>query len=128
MYVIFYQIMSFSSFKRYRIWSKYHGHCAYCGCKVSQRQMQIDHIVPDPSQNEETNLNPSCSLCNRFKSDLSIEGFREKIFTSHRYLLKYSNRYNLAHRFGLIQVTGFQDLFYFEKHQENIYPDRLSAK
>lgn len=120
--------MSFSTFKRYQVWIKYNGHCAYCGTSIKQAQMQVDHVFPYPVDNDFENLNPSCVLCNRFKSDLSIEEFRLKIFSSHRFLMKYSNRYLLALRFGLIQPTDFQDLFYFEKHQENIYNPKNIGK
>lgn len=31
--------------ERKRIYQKYKGHCAYCGCKIRIEEMQIDHIV-----------------------------------------------------------------------------------
>ena len=30
---------------RIAVHAKCHGHCAYCGCKVTMQEMQIDHIV-----------------------------------------------------------------------------------
>ena len=28
------------------VYAKYKGHCAYCGCELEMKDMQIDHIVP----------------------------------------------------------------------------------
>lgn len=34
------------------VYKKYNGHCAYCGCKIEYKDMQIDHIVPKYRNNE----------------------------------------------------------------------------
>ena len=31
---------------RQPIYKKYNGHCAYCGCEIEMKDMQVDHIVP----------------------------------------------------------------------------------
>lgn len=31
---------------RKQIYDKYQGHCAYCGCELEYKDMQIDHITP----------------------------------------------------------------------------------
>ena len=31
---------------RAAVYKKYDGHCAYCGCKLTMKQMQVDHIIP----------------------------------------------------------------------------------
>ena len=28
------------------VYNKYNGHCAYCGCEIEMKDMQVDHIVP----------------------------------------------------------------------------------
>jgi 5-methylcytosine-specific restriction endonuclease McrA len=30
---------------RQQIHQKYNGHCAYCGCEITPKEMQVDHIV-----------------------------------------------------------------------------------
>lgn len=29
---------------REQIYQKYDGHCAYCGCKLEYKDMQVDHV------------------------------------------------------------------------------------
>lgn len=29
---------------RLKIYEKYNGHCAYCGCELNYKDMQVDHI------------------------------------------------------------------------------------
>lgn len=31
---------------RQKVYEKYDGHCAYCGCKLEYKDMQVDHINP----------------------------------------------------------------------------------
>lgn len=31
---------------RQAVYDKYNGHCAYCGCEITMKQMQVDHILP----------------------------------------------------------------------------------
>lgn len=72
---------------RQEIYNKYDGHCAYCGCEIEMKDMQIDHIVPKYRNNEMwhqgeigsdeiSNLNPSCRMCNFYKGMYSIDIFR----------------------------------------------------
>lgn len=28
------------------VYQKYGGHCAYCGCKIEKKDMQVDHSIP----------------------------------------------------------------------------------
>ena len=34
------------------VYNKYNGHCAYCGCEIEMKDMQVDHIVPKYRNNE----------------------------------------------------------------------------
>ena len=34
------------------VYNKYNGHCAYCGCEIEMKDMQVDHIVPKCRNNE----------------------------------------------------------------------------
>lgn len=29
---------------RKQVYQKYNGHCAYCGCKLEYKDMQVDHV------------------------------------------------------------------------------------
>lgn len=31
---------------RKQVYEKYNGHCAYCGCEIQYKDMQIDHMTP----------------------------------------------------------------------------------
>lgn len=64
------------------VYAKYNGHCAYCGCELSLSEMQVDHHIAYNGQGGEDNLDnyyPACEVCNRVKSNLSIEGFKKAI-------------------------------------------------
>jgi len=79
---------------RERVWNKYGRKCAYCGTELEYNKMQIDHIEPywhngteedctrwkvTKGEHEESNFNPSCARCNRWKGTFSIEAFRNEI-------------------------------------------------
>ena len=72
---------------RERVWKKYDCHCAYCGKMIQYKDMQVDHIKPlyrndsvddlivwgvERGKDEESNYNPSCARCNRWKSTFSL--------------------------------------------------------
>lgn len=31
---------------REQVYKKCHGHCAYCGCLLDYKDMQVDHVIP----------------------------------------------------------------------------------
>ena len=33
--------------QRQHVYEKYNGHCAYCGCELDIKDMQVDHIKSD---------------------------------------------------------------------------------
>lgn len=37
---------------RQAVYAKYNGHCAYCGCEIDYKDMQVDHIKPKCRNNE----------------------------------------------------------------------------
>lgn len=55
------------------VFNKTKGRCSYCGAKAEE----IDHIVPKSKggTNSSYNLIPTCSSCNKKKSNLSLEDF-----------------------------------------------------
>ena len=121
-----------SGLKRYQIFIKFNGHCAYCGCSMHYSEFQIDHIQPissfiingklnTRSAHNIRNLFPSCKPCNLSKKDLSIEAFRSKIKRSANFLKKYDFLFRLAIRFHTVTITNSTVLFYFEKVQSTSY-------
>lgn len=32
--------------ERMAIYKKTNGHCAYCGCELEYKDMQVDHVIP----------------------------------------------------------------------------------
>lgn len=63
------------------VYEKYDGRCAYCGCELDMKEMQVDHFIAHMEGGEDTleNYMPSCSICNRVKSTLSINKFKDEI-------------------------------------------------
>lgn len=109
---------------RQRIHDKYGGRCAYCGCELKVKDMQIDHIHPkrrvyDPEfdiseLDKDDNLNPACRQCNYYKSDFLMEEFREQMQTLHERAMK-PFIVRLAVKHGILEYKEWDGKFYFEK-------------
>lgn len=68
--------------KRSRAYALTGGRCFYCGQPICQ-EFHLDHFNPKSKGGKNIdNLVPSCPDCNLYKSDLTIEQFREKISSS----------------------------------------------
>lgn len=109
---------------------KYNYRCAYCGCEITLRGFEIDHIVPKllcrqhlgriPKEFDElVNLNPACSSCNNYKRAHSLETFRSEIEKQIFRLRRDIPTFRLAERYGLINCTEKDVTFYFETLQSN---------
>lgn len=119
---------------RQSVYQKYDGHCAYCGKEITLKQMQVDHIIPlyrkYPNHEIEQygkkrgthnldNLNPSCARCNRWKSDFTLEQFRNEISLQVERLRRDSSAFRMAEDFGLIKsMWGSKVVFHFEYIEE----------
>ena len=100
------------------------GRCAYCGCEITKKNMQIDHIVPfefaDGLKSNGYNANsidnylPSCRSCNNYKHTLTIPKFRKAIFRWHEVLMRDSVTYRNAVRFEQVKPNQHKPEFYFE--------------
>ena len=114
---------------RQRVYLKYGGRCAYCGCKLNcgpSTHMHVDHFIPvqrgdlgskeriKKAENIEK-LNPACGRCNRYKSTMSLEIFREEISKQVERARKKSWNFRIAEDYGLVEPTGASVVFYFEK-------------
>ncbi|MGN1210360.1 MAG: HNH endonuclease, partial [Candidatus Cryptobacteroides sp.] len=107
------------------VYYKFDGHCAYCGCELEMKDMQIDHIVPKCRGEErwvETigtddieNLNPSCRMCNYYKRMNDLETFRDNLSDMLMRNVRRPFDYRLALKYGLIKEDVQRVKFYFEK-------------
>ena len=114
---------SISKSTRKIVYQKYNGRCAYCGCELEYKDMQVDHIVPvyhitplnwSELGNEIYNLMPACRMCNFYKSTYSIDEFRERLQTLTDRLEKIFI-YRLAKKYGIVEERKKPIQFYFEK-------------
>ena len=108
---------------RWIVFNKYDGHCAYCGVELSDR-FTIDHLIPKRRWNTDLphgdsklyNYMPCCQSCNSGKNSFELEDWR--IFIKNRFnvLLRDSSQFRSLLRFGIINRTENDVIFYFEKH------------
>lgn len=121
---------------RKKIFDKYGGKCAFCGCELSKGWHTWDVepirtvINPDGSfgeiNTEEGNLMPACKPCGslrirNYNKKMNIEEFRAEVAKSFEFLRHggiTATSYGRAIRFGLIVETGKELKFYFETIQE----------
>lgn len=128
---------------RQQVYDKYGGHCAYCGRKLTLKEMQVDHVYSvyhaelnekgkavdvedskgDPESlkekaahvNDIDNLMPACRQCNFYKGAMDIETFRNQLETTLLGNTIKTFQFRLAERYGLVQATPHHIRFYFEK-------------
>lgn len=116
---------------REQVYRKYNGHCAYCGCELEMKDMQVDHIVPKYRNNEKwhqheigsddiDNLNPSCRMCNYYKRMNDLETFRDNLSDMLMRNVRRPFDYRLALKYGLIKEDVQRVKFYFEKVKEEM--------
>lgn len=113
--------------KRQKVFEKYGGKCAYCGCELNNKNFNVDHINPlyrkvqqkhlsvEKGTSHIDNLNPSCFSCNSSKSTFTIEKWRTELELKTKRLLRDSPSYRISLRFGLIKECSKSVVFYFEK-------------
>jgi hypothetical protein len=113
---------------RHMVWLKQNGHCAYCGCELPEKEMQVDHIVShmkNKGKDDLENYQPSCAVCNRVKYIDTLEEFRGTIrhcaeihHRPKREIEADSDR--ICHKYGL-DGDGWKTkpiVFYFEKDKK----------
>lgn len=109
--------------ERQEVYDKMHGHCAYCGTKITIKQMQVDHVIPLDGWSQKgtdtlDNMFPACRSCNHYKSRSTLEGFRKMLEHMPHVLMRDSVTYKNAVRYGLVSPTPRPIVFYFEKARE----------
>lgn len=100
---------------RLRVYEKYDHRCAYCGCELEYKEMQVDHLNPvykntdikhtmtDAEMYDISNLMPSCKQCNLYKSTFSLEEFRARLKDTMWKNLRMNFNYRLAVKYGFIK-------------------------
>lgn len=106
-----------SKTERKAVHNKCGGHCAYCGCQITLKQMQVDHVQPISVNGKDdlTNMLPACRSCNNYKSTLTLDKFRAAIENWPFVLRRDSTTYKNAVRFGMVIPNPHPVIFYFEK-------------
>lgn len=106
--------------ERLAVLNKTKGRCAYCGCELPIKNMQIDHIKSFALGGEDSidNYLPSCRSCNYYKDTMPLEVFRSEL---GKLLQRLNDRvviYRIARRYGLISEHSKPIKFYFEQLEE----------
>ena len=103
--------------ERQEVYDKMGGYCAYCGCPITLREMQADHVVPlhKGGADEVGNMLPACRSCNHYKSTLTVKQFRDRIERWPFILERDNATYRNAVRFGQVMPTLCKVVFYFER-------------
>jgi predicted restriction endonuclease len=103
---------------RLAVFEKLSGRCAYCGCEVTAKSFQVDHVHPKVSggTDDMDNLLPSCRPCNNYKLFFTLEEFRRMVGDQINLLRRNATNFRHAERFGLVKATVPESIvFYFER-------------
>lgn len=105
---------------RQLVYNKCNGHCAYCGCELEYKDMQVDHVIAvgRGGSNDIDNLLPACRQCNYDKHKKTIEGFRKRISKELYKSLERVFVYRLAKKYNLVKEEPRVIKFYFEQLQD----------
>ena len=107
--------------ERQAVYDKCKGHCAYCGCSLEYKDMQVDHAQPlrCGGVDELNNMLPTCRSCNHYKATLGVEDFRKYIEGIPKRLTRDSIPFAIGKRFGVVQEHNEPIIFYFERMKED---------
>jgi len=109
------------------VFGKYNGHCAYCGCEIAYKDMQVDHIesvyvntdckqiMNDSEMYCHENYMPTCRQCNFYKSTFDLGTFKKRLTEIMLINLQKDFNYRLALKYGLITENIKHVQFYFEQ-------------
>lgn len=102
--------------ERQQVYDKCAGHCAYCGCELAYKDMQVDHVIPLRRGGEDIidNMLPACRSCNHYKHTFKPEDFRRYIEEIPNRLLRDNIPYQVGVRFGIIRPEQ-EVKFWYEK-------------
>lgn len=110
-----------SKSERQKVYDKCNGQCAYCGCKLEYKDMQIDHVIPLRRGGDDNtdNMLPACRSCNHYKATLTAEEFREYVSKIPDRLQRDSIPYQVGVRFGIIKSNRDVRFCYERSEGEN---------
>lgn len=93
------------------------GHCAYCGCELPYKDMQVDHVVPlqHGGADDPSNMFPACRGCNHYKRGMELKWWREQIERIPDTLLRDCYTYRRGLSFGMVAPMPHKVVFYFER-------------
>lgn len=115
---------------RLNLYDKYNHRCAYCGCNLEYKDMQIDHIksiyanmdlhqtISEEDLYKEENLLPACRQCNLYKSTMDLETFRTRLTDTLMKNIQKTFQYRLALKYHLVEEHIKPITFYFETFME----------
>jgi 5-methylcytosine-specific restriction endonuclease McrA len=113
--------------------SKTNGRCGYCGTPLDGIKWHADHMEPverqsnyvhgkgfvktgkmlAPQNDHIDNMMASCPQCNVLKNCFNVESFRN-IIKNRIEVLEQQTAYRTAKRYGMVQETNIEIVFYFE--------------
>lgn len=108
---------------RQQVFDKCNGHCAYCGCDLTLKTMQVDHVESvfnaeywdrKEVDNSFDNLMPACRQCNFYKGAYDLEVFRREMKSLMERVRK-PFIFRLAEKYRMVQELAWDGKFYFEK-------------
>ncbi|MEG0198767.1 MAG: HNH endonuclease signature motif containing protein [Acinetobacter sp.] len=118
--------MKLTEIQREDLKMKFGGHCAYCGCVLSDK-WHADHLEavvrdlvtgkPEKPENDVyENLMPACTACNHNKRSMSLEAWRD-LLAHYRDVQVPRDCSQIRHlmRFGLVEFIQKPIVFYFEQ-------------
>lgn len=108
-----------SKAERQQVYEKCKGRCAYCGCELEYKDMQVDHVKPLKigGADELSNMLHACRSCNHYKATLDTEKFRRYLAGIFHRLMRDSIPFQVAIRFGIVKHMGDNVTFYFETQE-----------
>ena len=130
---------------RQMVYEKCNHRCAYCGCELDYKDMQVDHIesvykhdfekyrfgnakLTEEELNSIENYMPACRACNFYKSTFSLEKFRENLTTKLYENLRKNFNYKLMCKYGIIKEDIKPIEFDFGKQRCERYIKRFNQK
>jgi len=121
--------MKLTKSQREIVKSRFGGKCAYCGCDLPTK-WHADHLEPvirmnwagkdaeRPQNHNIGNMMPACAQCNISKASMPLEAWRVWLAGHLKSLNQYHAIYRLAKAYGLVEETGADIVFYFERRGE----------
>lgn len=106
---------------RERVLARFGGRCAYCGCPLTLKTLQVDHIhsfLIYGGVEDFGNLFPSCRQCNYIKDADTVNQFRRHLMKMLGTMHNQSATFRMMERYGFIDHTRPPIAFWFEKYIE----------